>query len=181
MTNPLNTPKAFDYIMLDGVKSPGYCERTDGGERSITIEDQQSPGFAGAYVVVKGEKISTITYRFHIWTIDQWKEWGRFEAMLKAGSKKRPPRVYQLVDLFLRGTEVKQVVLETMSRHTQVKIGHHAIDVKFHEYRKKKPIGGVAIPPPNEDDRLIDTLSAKNADLEKKLEAMLKQAEKEGG
>lgn len=170
MTTPLDSPEMFDLIFLDGTRSPGLCIRTGGGERKQKWEAQQAPMFAGAYVIFRGEEISTLEVRFELWLPEHFTAWKAFAAMLRAGAKKRPPRVYALTDLTVEDSEIKQVALASIGRQEKLAPGKWGYTVTFTEYRKPKPIGG-PLAPKSDRDKKIEALNDENKALAVQLAA----------
>jgi hypothetical protein len=181
-TSPLQSPEQYDYITLDGVKSPGLCIRSSGGERKQKWENQQAPGFAGAFTVFRGEEISTIEYQFQLWEPEHFIAWDSFVATLRAGQKKRPPRVYDLVDLTIDHNEIKQVAAVSIGRQEKLGPTKWGYTVAFTEYRKRKPIGGVPLPKgKTEIEQKIERLNSENKALGQQLDARLAAVRKERG
>jgi hypothetical protein len=178
MIDPITNPTAFDRITLDGREVAVLAEATDGGDREQVVEQQQSPGFAGAYTVVKQEKLSALTYRFHCWLPAHFQALRPWLDTFKAGRKKRPPRVYVLGDLSVEHNEIKQVICSKVSRLIKVSQGRYAYDVHFDEYRKRRPIGGVAVPGLTATDIAIIGFEVANPALQAQLNSMRADAAK---
>lgn len=167
---PLEAPEIFDLIFLDATRSPGLCVHTGGGERKQKWEAQQAPMFTGAYVIFRGEEISTLEVRFELWRPEHFAAWKEFAAMLRAGAKKRPPRSYALTDLTVEDSEIKQVALASIGRQEKLAPGKWGYTVTFTEYRKPKPIGG-PLAPKSDREKKTDALNDENKALGAQLAA----------
>lgn len=176
MSNPIDHPELYDYITLDDEKIPILVKRPSGFDREIVVEQQQSPGYAGAYTVVKQEKLIAGTYRFMCWLPDHFATMKTWIDRFRAGNKKRPPRVYRIGDAAVAHNELKQIVVSNIS--PLIEVSHspimYAYDIKIDEYRKRRPIGGVVAPAKTETDRQIELVSAQNAALQSQLDALSK-------
>ena len=60
-TTPIDAPAAFDIFKLDRLLSP-FTRITECNGRELTWQEQQAPGFVGAFVVFRGEKLLSVTY-----------------------------------------------------------------------------------------------------------------------
>lgn len=180
MSNPIEDPGLYNYILLSGTRSPGLAELESGGERSLKWENQQAPGFAGAISICKGEEISEVSYRFTFWKVEHFTAWETvFAPMLRAGMKKRPPRVYELSDPAVSHNEIKAVAGANVGPLKKIGPSKWAVVVKFHEYRKPKATGGPIKPAQTAQEKENEALNADNKALDKQLAAM--QAAKASG
>lgn len=164
---PLEQPFAYDTITLDQQLVALACIIKSGGEREMDFQIQQAPGFGGAFTVMRLEQISAVEYEFHMWLPVHFLAWDGLVAMLNAGRKKRPPRVYKLGDLRLAGTEITDIACVGIGPQFIVSPGKWGRVVKFTEYRKRRPVGGPLRPGPLDaavKDAQAD-LAAANKDL----------------
>lgn len=177
MADPWTTPGLYDRITLDG-EEVACLAMIDGGDRTSPIEQQQSPGYAGAYTLAKWERLSEVTYEFRMWEPEHLTTMRAWIARLHAGRKKRPhPKVWRLGDRRLEHNAITQVCTETISRLIQPEAGVqlYVFRVVFKEYGKRRPLGGVALPAKTETDKQIEFVAAQNAALAKQLDALAKQ------
>lgn len=179
MSNPIQEPTLYDYITLSGTRSPGLCVLEGGGDRSQKWDSQQAPGFAGAITIFKGEEIGEVSYQFILWKVEHFKAWDDFAAMLRAGTKKRPPRVYDLSDPAVSHNEIKAVAVASVGAMKKIGPSKWGPVVKFTEYRKPKPTGGPIKPAQTAQEKENEALNTENKALDKQLAAM--QAAKAAG
>ncbi|KYG11408.1 hypothetical protein BE21_57500 [Sorangium cellulosum] len=175
--NPLDTPDAFNFFTVDGLRSPGLALLTSGGNREDEFVHQQSPMLAGAYTVFRGQKNSSVTYQIQLWTTEHFEAWKAFVEALKAGRKKRPPKVWRLADQRVAHNDILTVSVGNIG--AQMKIGptKFAYEVTFIENRKRKPWGGPAKPPKNKWEERVVRQEAENNALREQLAAAKKAAE----
>ncbi|MFT3773015.1 MAG: hypothetical protein QM820_47130 [Minicystis sp.] len=173
MSDPIRNPTAYDFFTIDGVKSPGVSRIKSGGDRAENWQNQQAPGFAGAFTVFRYEEISKLTYEIDLFSTEQFAEWETFVAMLNEGKDRRPPRVYTLVDLRVAHNKITSVAYASVSALQQPTPGEAkwTFEVTFTEYRKRKPTGGPVQPPRNSIETKIDELNKDNAALTKQRDA----------
>lgn len=172
MSNPIEDPDLYNCITLDGTRSPGLADLDgNGGDRGQKWENQQAPGFAGAITIFKGEEISEVAYRFTLWEIPHFAAWDVFAAMLRAGTKKRPPRVYALVDPAVSHNEIKAVAVANVGALKRIAASKWAVVVRFTEYRKPKIAGGPIKPAQSEQEKLNEALNSENKALATELAA----------
>jgi hypothetical protein len=152
LVSPITTPGAFDFITLDGQRTPGTCKRTSGGNRSYKIDDAQAPGFGGAYTIFRFEEISKIVYRFSVWydpgkptaeSVAAYAALEAFLASLVAGNKKRPPKSYRFLDLYLGHNGIGSVIVADVGgiEKDEGKMRWSA-EVRFSEHKKLRIFGG---------------------------------------
>ena len=171
MSNPIEDPSLYNYFTLDGERSPGLAVLESGGDRGQKWENQQAPGFAGAITIFKGEEISKVSYQIVLWEVAHFAAWEAFAATLRAGAKKRPPRVYALSDPAVAHSEIKAVSLANLGPLKKIGPSKWAYVVEFTEYRKPKAAGGPIKPAQNEQEKANEALNAENKALEKQLAA----------
>lgn len=176
MIDPFAQPTVYDRITLDDQEIPAVRDLTGGGTRTWTIEDHQSPGYAGAYTVVRQEKLSELTYRFRAWEGPGLAALRAWIDRFRRGQKTRPPKVWKLGDPLVEHNEIRSVVVEEISALIPVQRGLYAYEIKFHEYRRRRPIGGVAVPAKTATDADIEQQEAINRSLQSQLSALEKQA-----
>ena len=140
--------------MVEG-KDTLYCPGTipvDGAKldpRAVEIQDMQQPGFAGSVALQKLEKIWTGTYRYKMWTQQEYLDDKVFVKTLRAGMKKgqsatgpfgqgRRARVWRLQDPRIADLDIVFVTVEHIGTLEPKGAGKWEREVKFHEW--KKPI-----------------------------------------
>jgi len=164
MSNPIDQPWLYDYITIDDEKVPVLVKHASGFDREVVVEQQQSPGYAGAYTVVKQEKLMEGTFRFMCWLPAHFATMDALIARFNAGKLKRPPRVYRIGDAAVAHNQLKQIVIGKIS--PLIEVSHspimYAYDIGVFEYRKRRPIGGVAVPEKTADDTKIELQEATN-------------------
>lgn len=169
MSAPLVTelPKRYDYITLDGDRSPGLLVSIDDGDRKIEINDQGQLLTLGANTVVRQRKNVVLVYTFKLWEPGHLQTRDRWIKMLDEGSARQPPRVYQLADLST--PYVKRVILESFSNQKVDKPGGPWMwKLGLHEYNRVKTYGG-PIKPEDALDRIIKANDQRIADLTSRL------------
>ena len=171
MANPIEAPGLYDYFLLGGMRSPGLATLESGGDRAQRWENQQSPLTAGATTIFKGEEISKVSYTLTLWTIEHFTAWDAFAATLRAGTKTRPPRVYDLVEPSVAHNEIKAVAVASVGPLKRASPSRWTVLIELTEYRKPKPSGGAVKPATTEAERQNEALNNENKALEKQLAA----------
>lgn len=174
-------PTACDCFTLDGARSPGIARLTGGGNRAENWQNQQGPGFTGAFTVFRYEEISTVTYEIRLLTPEHCDDFDTWIAMLNAGKDQRPnPRVYTIVDPRIAHNGITMVSYADSSPIKQPTPGEarHVYEIKFTEVKRRKPTGGVA-KPKNALEEKIRVLNGINAGLTKERDAALATARKD--
>ncbi len=139
-------PTDYDFFLLDGERSPGTCKIASGGEAREEIQDQRQQLTTGANSVVQYSKNAIITYELILFTDADLRLWqGTWEPRFLTGRSKRPPRVYQIVDL--RASWLKRVIFESMSPQGLDKPGGPwPRTLVLHQYNRVAPYGGPVVP-----------------------------------
>jgi hypothetical protein len=165
---PRTAPTAHDIFTLDGLASPGLSRIEGGGDRVMDWQDQQAPGFAGAFSFQRFEKIATVTYLIELWEDEHFLRWEAWIAMLNEGRQRRPPRAYTLVDLRLSHNAITTVGLESCSAQKLIRPTVWGYSLTFHEFRKRQPVGG-PLRPPDRQDVELERLNAEAKALDAQL------------
>lgn len=174
--DPRENPTVYEHPTLENIPIPGTrVVRTQGGERSMKVEQQQQPGYAGAFTTVKIEDMATITYRIDCAdkaARDAVKAW--LPAM-RAAQKARPkPTAFAFYDPALEHNEIKSVIVSLIGGwdHNE-KTDMWSVVITFAESKKRVPVGGGAGPrAKTEIEKKIEELNAANKQLQKELADM---------
>lgn len=135
----IERPTAFNTFRLDSQISPGVSILN--GKAQEEIQDQRQLLTTGANTVVQYSKNAVLQYELTLWQIGNLQLWNIWEAMFLDGRKRRPPRIYTIVDLRMKW--VKRVIFESMSSQGVDKPGGPwKRTLELHEYNKIAPYGG---------------------------------------
>lgn len=179
MSNPIETPSVYNYYLLGGVRSPGLAVIDSGGDRTQKWENQQAPGFTGQVTIFRGEEPSKVSYTHTLWTKEHFDAMDSFLATLRAGTKKRPPQVYDLSDPALSHNEIKSVAVATIGALKKASASKWTIQIEYTEYRKLKAAGGAVKPAQTDQEKENEALNNQNKALEKELAAKQATYDKE--
>jgi hypothetical protein len=169
--NPLDNPTAFDTFALDGISPPGLTMLKGGGNRKDKFENQQAPGFAGAFTVFRMEEISAIDYEIVVWTPEHFEKLRSFLDLLNTGRKKRPPKIWKLTDPRVAHNNITDVCVVDVSALQRVGPGKYSLGIAFTEYRKRKPYGGAPKRAKSELEKKVEAQNEENKALRAQLEA----------
>jgi len=174
--DPDENPTVYEHPTLDDVPIPGTrVVRTQGGDRQMKVEQQQQPGFAGAFTIVKIEEMAALSYAIECAdkaARDAVKAW--LPAM-RAAQKKRPkPTAFRFYDPALEHNEIKNVVVQQIGGWTKDdKSGKWTVTIAFAEWKKRVPIGGGAAPrAKTEIEKQIEEQNAQGKALRAQLDAL---------
>lgn len=184
MITPIAFPLAHDLFKLDQLIAPGKTTITECNGRELTWQEQQAPGMSGAFVVFRGEKLVSVTYRVEIWGDAQFQQWEAIEKWVISSKNKRPVGGMKLVDLRLAALRIPQVALARLPYQELVEPGHWAYSIKFQEYKRLQLFGGAPEPPKNRNQQLIKDLEGTRNGLAgeaKAAEAAARAEQKKGG
>jgi hypothetical protein len=194
--SPIQSPLSYDKFRLVEGKDTLYCPGVvppDGAKldpRAVEIQDMQQPGFAGSVALQKLEKIWTGTYRYRMWTQQEYIDDKVFIKILRAGMKKgqsatgpfgsgRRARVWRLSDPRIAELDIVFVTVEHIGTLEPKGAGKWEREIKFHEWKKpiQLPLLKVeATAADKEADRLIALQVAENKALQEQLAALKKAA-----
>lgn len=178
--NPITHPRLFDRFTLDGAPAPGGVTRIkSGGNRAMEYQEAQTPGEAGANLILRFQHVSRITYLIECWTKAHFAAFDPWIAGIMAGKDLRPPRVYKLQDPRVAHNKINLLVFTECSAQMELAPGKWGYEVSFGEKPKQRPIGGAVKAPANAVEAKIAALSAENKALDGKLAAL--NAAKKGG
>jgi len=181
----LGADPRVDYIILNGLKSPGRAIiRGAGTPRDWDI--RKGFGFSGATVVFVGDNLAKFSVEIFLWDFPKhWLEWQRFSKVLE-----RPPAPGDATTLgdggFLPSVSPKalsivhpvlnmgplhitSVVIEDVTQFEQDETGGFRCEIKMLQFRKPKPMlakPDAATPAANLAMSALDKAEQRNAQLE---------------
>ncbi|XXX73877.1 hypothetical protein WMF30_40145 [Sorangium sp. So ce134] len=168
--SPIENPSAWNSITIDGIDTPGICELS-GGVRRTKIDQQVSPMQAGSFSVTRGLELVQVDYKVRVWTTEQFNELQALAARLAAAQESRPPRQLRLVDIAVAHLKMKGAEVAWLGPIENPKPGRWTLGFGFLEWKKRKPIGGVARAKDWIDQEMIATRQERTQ-LESQLQAL---------
>jgi hypothetical protein len=175
---PIDTPAAYDSITIDGIDTPGICTLGAGGVRRSKIDKQVAPGTAGSFSVNRGLELTEVDYDILVWTKEQYRELQALAARLAGAQESQPPRMLRLVDLAVAHLKMKAGEVSWIGPFKRPSPGKWTLGFGLLEWKKRKPIGGVARAKDNLDRETEATL-VQNAGLQDVIEAHKRDREKQ--
>jgi hypothetical protein len=133
-------PQAFpvrDYIVLQGMKSPGRCTiRGAGTPRNW--QKHSGFGVSGAWVAFMGNDLSAFEVDFYLWDrLRHPAAWQAFShATLTLPGKKATPLTIEHPILHFPPLAIRQVIVTDVLQPEQDETGGWTITVKFEQYAK---------------------------------------------
>jgi hypothetical protein len=167
--SPIDNPTAWDSITIDGVDTPGHCTLS-GGVRKTKIDQQVSPMQSGSFSVTRGLELVSVDYKIRVWTTEQFNALQALAAQLAKAQETRPPRQLRLVDIAVAHLKMKGAEVAWLGAIENPKPGTWTLGFGLLEWKKRKPIGGVARPK-DEIDLAIQAQEAQNAGLQRQIDA----------
>lgn len=168
--NPITTPNAFDFFMIDGDFCPGLSKIISGGGKKLKVEDQGQPLTMGANTVVRLVENTVVTYGFKLWLPYHFEQRDKWQAMFLANGSRYNPKVYNIIDP--RVPWLKKVIYEDVQpQGNEAPGGPWTWTITLHEWNRMKVAGG-AVRPKSALEQAIEDTSKANAVLNKELEAM---------
>jgi hypothetical protein len=133
-----------DYIILDGVKSPGRATISGAGKpREWDI--RKGYGYSGATVTFTGEGLSKFEVLIELWLPKHFAEWNRFSKHVLSKSPRRgvsgksPSLKIEHPVLEMDPLKITDVVIEDVSQFEQDDEGMWSCKIKFIQYRAPLP------------------------------------------
>ncbi|WP_437948647.1 hypothetical protein WME98_49980 [Sorangium sp. So ce296] len=167
--SPIDNPAAWDSITIDGIDTPGTCALS-GGVRRTKIDQQVSPMQSGSFSVTRGLELVSVDYKVRVWTTEQFNELQTLAARLAAAQESRPPRQLRLVDIAVAHLKMNGAEVAWLGPIENPKPGTWTLGFGFLQWKKRKPIGGVARPK-DDLDRENEAKEQRNAGVRAQLEA----------
>ncbi|WP_061611640.1 hypothetical protein [Sorangium cellulosum] len=168
--SPIDNPTAWDSITIDGIDTPGTCELS-GGVRRTKIDQQVSPMQSGSFSVTRGLELVQVDYKVRVWTTEQFNELQALAARLATAQESRPPRQLRLVDIAVAHLKMKGAEVAWLGAIENPKPGRWTLGFGLLEWKKRKPIGGVARAKDWIDQEMVATRQER-AQLESQLQAL---------
>ncbi len=168
--SPIDNSAAWDSITIDGIDTPGVCALS-GGVRRTKIDQQVSPMQSGSFSVTRGLELVSVDYKVRVWTTKQFKELQALAARLATAQESRPPRQLRLVDVSVAHLKMKGAEVSWLGPIENPKPGTWTLGFGFLEWKKRKPVGGVARAKDWIDQEMVATRQER-AQLEAQLAAL---------
>lgn len=151
LIDPNDEPEVWDYIELDGVRSPGPCGIPSSVFRRLKLEVQQSLGFTGGFLVFRGEDLPTLPYTMRLWSREHWQEGGAFYDMLIEGYRRRLNRVMRIDDPAITPLGFNRCVVEAIGSLVRKEDGSCLYTAQFElkHHKRRAPIQ--SLPRPADD------------------------------
>lgn len=185
--NPITSPAAHDVFRVKGRSGEIYsppCRILECNGRESIAQEQQAPGFMGAFLVIRGEHLTSITYEFPMWSVAGFAAWDTLLAMLTSAQNARPQLSLRLTDLRLRamrGGGSFDVTPILLGHQSLVAPGSWAYKVKFTRNARLQLGGGPVGPARTAAERQIDQQEFVNAGKRQLVaDALADQARKAG-
>jgi hypothetical protein len=135
----LNSPRPVqDYIMLDGVRSPGRATVT-GAAMDWDYDLPKAYGVSGAKCIFIGAKLSEFEVIIDIWQDAQWAQWASFAAVLDKppiGTNAMSHRIDH-PQLNRAPLAITRVTVRNVSQWEQSDSGMWTCRIKFIEFREQ--------------------------------------------
>lgn len=162
LLDPDDAPEVWDYIELNGVQSPGPCGIPSSVYRRLKLEVQQSIGFKGGYLVLRGEELPTLPYTMRLWTRDHWREGGAFYDVLIEGYKRGINTVLRLDDPAVIPLGFTRVAVEAIGQPVRKEDGGSLYTVQFElkHHKKRRPLQSAPRGPKTEAEKAIEAARA---------------------
>ena len=151
---PIDAPAAHDVFKLDQILSP-FTRIVECNGREYKWQEQQAPGFSGAFVVFRGEALVSVTYGIEIIDRPGFAKKDVLLAYVAAAAKKRAPQGMRLSDLRLAEMRIPQVALARLPWMETIEPGHWVYKIKFQEYKRLQLAGGPMQAPRNAFEQKI--------------------------
>jgi hypothetical protein len=152
--SPFEIPEAWDSITVDGIDTPGHCV-LGGGDRKTKIDQQVSPMQSGSFSVTRGLELVSVDYEIRTWTTEQFNELKALADRLARAQEVRPPRQLRLTDIAVAHLRMKGAEVAWVGALKTPKTGHATFGFGLLEWKKRKPIGGVARPKDDIDQAIL--------------------------
>lgn len=141
--NPIESPDAWDYCLIQQVRSPGVIPRKGitGHDRDQKFEVKEGKGTQGATETYNGRPPVKFSIKFYLWTAAHFTAWGTFRPLLKYDPLKAPKeRAIAIYHPALAENEIADVVVTKIGGLTaEDDNGLYSRTIEFLEYA----------PPPN--------------------------------
>lgn len=187
--DPLDNPELWLRPTLDGQPVPGTrVVLTSGGERALKVEQAQMVGYAGAFTAVRGEEMTTLSYRIECADAPARAAVRTWLEVMRIGQQRKgqgvvgqifKPAVYRIFDPALEHNQIANVLCKSIGRwyRPNEKSGLWAVDITFAEWKKPVKIGGIVAPrAKTQTEQEIENQQAQNKALEARVAAAKKEA-----
>ena len=143
--DPINTPNAYDVIVLAGEDSPGLCTEVAGASNPSSWDEKKGTGMSGATLTYTGDGLAKFTVKLIFWLEEHFEAWDDFKLLLvNTPQGKQAPKALDIYHPYLESLPVpiRSVVVEETTQLTQTADGIWTVEIKFRQFRAPKPATG---------------------------------------
>lgn len=147
--NPLEHPAQYDFIELEGVRSPGaegrgYCEVIGLTAPPPEWDKKKGQNASGATIVFSGEDLSEFSVKFYACHPSDFAEWESFLPLLLRPPDGTKPKAKTFKHPEAAALGITAVVVQKpgVTQWSQVGHGLWMRECKFLQHREAKPAGG---------------------------------------
>ncbi len=158
MIAPTAVPDLYDFIVVQGIASPGIAT-VSGADRGYKWDVKEAKGSAGATTTFQGDGVAKPKVEFQLWLDEHFEAWDTFVQILKAAQGKNPT-VLDVVHPVFQEHEIRSLVVENIGQVVHKGKGLYSITVSFLEYYPPKPKGGSPVA-----SGWVDTTDKQDAEL----------------
>jgi hypothetical protein len=137
-SNPLDSPQAWDVVVISGVTCPGIVEMGE-WKRQHDFDVKKGKGTVGGTVTFVQKPPAEGTIKFLLWTAEQFAAWDTFLPLLKYDPTKKTVSAVDIYHPALDAIDVSSVVTTKIGNVVHEGKQLYSISVDFLEY----------FPPPN--------------------------------
>lgn len=144
MTNPVDNPKAYDFFVLAGRRSPGRCTFSF-PTRDEGWELQQAKGKGGGETVHNGAPLIEFDVELFLWKedyiiggVDHFAEWETFRTLFQLPIAESASKALDIYHPQLDGLGVTSVVVRTWTQPQPDGAGGATVKIKLAQYSPPK-------------------------------------------
>lgn len=133
--NPITEPQ--DWVSFAGQRTPGYAE-VRGAGTPRKLDERESVGLSGAYVVYMGLRLSRFSVLIRLLTPEDWEAWDAFKPLVQKVPLGKRQRPLDISHPLLADCGIHSAIVEDVLQADQVEDSIWQIEIKLLEYRSPR-------------------------------------------
>lgn len=138
-----NTPPVQDFIVLNGVRSPGRATIVNAGSPR-NWDKQKGWGTTGATLIYTGDDLAEFDVVIDLWLPEHWAQWNTFARVLEKRSTGLGAKFLSISHplLYRAPLRITQVALKNVSQFELAKSGMWTCRLSFIDWKEPMPALG---------------------------------------
>lgn len=168
MSNPIEDPRSCDYVVLNGLRSPGIAEITN-ADNPRRWDERRGYGLSGARSVFRGMQLAYPKLTLTLLTAEAFEAWNTWRDAISPPPAGERPQALSIEHPFLADLGITAVNIKNVKQPVALDDGGWTVEIEMIEYRP--PVPALAVPKGASDGRQLSANEQTILNLQQQLAA----------